>query len=216
MAGSGSAWTPEFAERFTAIFHLYDLDGSGTIDRDEYAHLLDRIAKVKEGRPAGLSRNAFLFHRFDLNNDGFISLDEFLGGIEDVGTSTSLDFAELADFLAKGPSKKSAKKKAAGASPASTSNKTSASPVEHLELSAPHSSSKKSAPPTIALPPELEGKYKLVTKVGKGGFAIVYKAHNIPDAGKKPKTFAVKVVDFNAMNGGKEGSEDSRQSRSSK
>ena len=46
-------WGPEALTRFSAIFNLYDLDETGAIDRENYAHLLDRIEK-KEGRPVGV------------------------------------------------------------------------------------------------------------------------------------------------------------------
>ena len=46
-------WGEVEITRFTAIFHLYDMDGDGVILREEYAHLLDRIEK-KEGRPEGV------------------------------------------------------------------------------------------------------------------------------------------------------------------
>ncbi len=48
-----SGWGPEALTRFSAIFNLYDLDETGAIDRENYAHLLDRIEK-KEGRPVGV------------------------------------------------------------------------------------------------------------------------------------------------------------------
>jgi len=210
MANGGTEWSPEMTERFTAVFHLYDLDGNGIIEREEYAHLLDRIAKVKEGRPAGLSRNAFLFHRFDLNNDGFISLDEFLGGIEDVGKTQNLDFAELAAYLEKGPSKKASRKKVA--SPGSPGRSKQSTPVSAPSNTTVAPAAAKKAIPTISLPPDLEEKYELVEKVGKGGFATVYKARalvELPDV-DPAQPFAVKVVEFNSM-AGKESSDPDSQ-----
>lgn len=200
MANEGIEWSPELTERFTAVFALYDLDGNGIIEREEYSHLLDRIAKVKEGRPAGISRNAFLFHRFDLNNDGFISLEEFLGGIEDVGKTQNLDFEELAAFFEKGPSKKACRKKVTSSgSPGKSKQSTSMSAPSNTTVAA--AAAAKTVIPTVPLPPELEEKYELVEKVGKGGFATVYKARAIielPDV-DPAQPFAIKVVEFNSM-----------------
>ena len=45
---SSPPWGAELVERFTKVFHLFDVNADGVIDRDEYALLLDRIAKGKD------------------------------------------------------------------------------------------------------------------------------------------------------------------------
>jgi len=195
----GPDWGPELVERFTAIFNLYDLDGNQKIDREEYSHLLDRIEK-KEGRPAGVSRNAFLFHRFDLSNNGVIRLEEFIGGIEDVGKSQELNFEDLAAFLEKGPGKRAKKKPAS--TPTTASNKpkkaTAREPVPMSVASPSLPSDNLAMPEPSALPPELQENYEMVAKVGKGGFATVYRADGKGETAEASggRPFAVKVVDF--------------------
>jgi len=73
----------------------------------------------------------------------------------------------------------------------------------------------KKAVPALDVPPELEGKYTIVEKVGKGGFATVYRAEGTGDevnavSGGRP--VAVKVVDFSSMAGRSESSDPDSQS----
>jgi len=192
MASDGQQWGSAEIARYTAIFQLYDLDGNEEIDREEYSNLLDRIEK-KEGRPTGVSRNAFLFHRFDLDNDGIIRIDEFLGGIEDVGKSQGVNLEQLAIFLERGPTKK-AKKKTASPSPGAVKKKAlSPEACPPFDLASPALSEAVALPD---VPPELEGKYALIAKVGKGGFATVYRAHGKGEMANGALPYAVKVVDF--------------------
>ena len=49
------AWSPDIAERFTAVFHKYDANDDGVVDRDEWTPLIDRITKAKE-KPDGVKQ----------------------------------------------------------------------------------------------------------------------------------------------------------------
>ena len=47
-------WSAELAERFTGVFHRYDMNGDGVVDRDEWTALIDRITKAKDSKPEGV------------------------------------------------------------------------------------------------------------------------------------------------------------------
>ncbi|XP_051551256.1 guanylyl cyclase-activating protein 1-like [Myxocyprinus asiaticus] len=65
-------------------FKLYDVDGSGCIDREELLLIFKAIRAIN-GIEQEMSAEDFtnmVFDRIDLNGDGELSLEEFMGGIQ--------------------------------------------------------------------------------------------------------------------------------------
>ncbi|XP_051979470.1 guanylyl cyclase-activating protein 1-like [Xyrauchen texanus] len=72
-------------------FKLYDVDGSGCIDREELLLIFKAIRAIN-GIEQEMSAEDFtnmVFDKIDLNGDGQLSLEEFMGGIQ--GDDTLLD-----------------------------------------------------------------------------------------------------------------------------
>ncbi|XP_028301977.1 guanylyl cyclase-activating protein 1 [Gouania willdenowi] len=65
-------------------FKLYDIDGSGCIDRDELL-LIFRSIEAINGIPTDLSAEDFtnmVFDKIDINGDGELSYEEFMEGVQ--------------------------------------------------------------------------------------------------------------------------------------
>ncbi|XP_051549765.1 guanylyl cyclase-activating protein 1-like [Myxocyprinus asiaticus] len=65
-------------------FKLYDVDGSGCIDREELLLIFKSIHAIN-GIEQEISAEEFtnmVFDKIDLNGDGELSLEEFMGGIQ--------------------------------------------------------------------------------------------------------------------------------------
>ncbi|XP_058041568.1 guanylyl cyclase-activating protein 3 [Ahaetulla prasina] len=64
-------------------FKLYDIDGSGTIDKKEVISMLmavQTISNNKEMSPEELTN--LIFQKIDVNNDGELTLEELMNGVE--------------------------------------------------------------------------------------------------------------------------------------
>ncbi|XP_055534095.1 calmodulin-beta-like [Wyeomyia smithii] len=75
------------------MIHEVDLDGSGTIELDEFLQLMAR--KLREDTTDEELRDAFKI--FDRDGDGFLSVDELSAVMKNFGERLSDD--ELADLL---------------------------------------------------------------------------------------------------------------------
>ncbi|XP_054639624.1 guanylyl cyclase-activating protein 1 [Dunckerocampus dactyliophorus] len=66
-------------------FKLYDLDGSGCIDRDELLLIIKSIHAIN-GVPDDTKAQEFadiVFDKIDINGDGELSYEEFMGGVQE-------------------------------------------------------------------------------------------------------------------------------------
>lgn len=66
-------------------FKLYDVDGSGCIDRDELLQIIKSIRAIN-GIPYNMSAEDFtnmMFDKIDVNGDGELSYEEFMEGIQE-------------------------------------------------------------------------------------------------------------------------------------
>lgn len=87
-------------------FKLYDIDGSGCIDRDELLQIIKSIRAIN-GIPTEVSAEDFanmVFDRIDINGDGELSYEEFMEGIQNdemlLKTLTeSLDISHIVDKI---------------------------------------------------------------------------------------------------------------------
>ncbi|XP_019942124.1 guanylyl cyclase-activating protein 1 [Paralichthys olivaceus] len=64
-------------------FKLYDIDGSGCIDREELLQIIKSIRAIN-GVPHEMSAEDFanmVFDKIDINGDGELSYDEFMEGV---------------------------------------------------------------------------------------------------------------------------------------
>ncbi|XP_070607827.1 guanylyl cyclase-activating protein 3 [Erythrolamprus reginae] len=64
-------------------FKLYDIDGSGTIDRKEVISMLMAVQTInnnQEMTPEELTN--LIFQKIDVNNDGELTLEELMNGVE--------------------------------------------------------------------------------------------------------------------------------------
>ncbi|XP_015677902.1 guanylyl cyclase-activating protein 3 [Protobothrops mucrosquamatus] len=64
-------------------FKLYDIDGSGTIDKKEVISILMAIQTINNNQdmtPEELTN--LIFQKIDVNNDGELTLEEFMNGVE--------------------------------------------------------------------------------------------------------------------------------------
>merc|ERR1712196_353253 len=92
-------------ESFSDVFHLFDTDGSGTIDREEYEHIMALLKDVSQ-------RRAFLFHRIDTDRSESIDKHEFLEGMKAVASLLSSKETEtVLHMLEKGPMHKKRRRK---------------------------------------------------------------------------------------------------------
>ncbi|KAM9361227.1 guanylyl cyclase-activating protein 1-like [Symphorus nematophorus] len=65
-------------------FKLYDIDGSGCIDRDELLLIIKSIRAIN-GSPCEMSAEDFanmVFDKIDINGDGELSYEEFMEGVQ--------------------------------------------------------------------------------------------------------------------------------------
>ncbi|XP_041639514.1 guanylyl cyclase-activating protein 1 [Cheilinus undulatus] len=65
-------------------FKLYDIDGSGCIDRDELLLIIKSIRAIN-GIPCEMSAEDFanmVFDKIDINGDGELSYEEFMEGVQ--------------------------------------------------------------------------------------------------------------------------------------
>ncbi|XP_068172026.1 guanylyl cyclase-activating protein 1 [Antennarius striatus] len=65
-------------------FKLYDVDGSGCIDREELLQIIKSIRAIN-GFPCEMSAEEFanmVFDKIDINGDGELSYEEFMEGIQ--------------------------------------------------------------------------------------------------------------------------------------
>lgn len=65
-------------ESVQAKFNLFDLDGSGIIDYDEFEKLLYKLMKVPRGQELPASRLKHFWKEIDIDGSGGIDFDEFL------------------------------------------------------------------------------------------------------------------------------------------
>lgn len=66
-------------------FKLYDIDGSGCIDRDELLLIIKSIRAINGGVANEMSAEDFanmVFDKIDINGDGELSYDEFMEGVQ--------------------------------------------------------------------------------------------------------------------------------------
>lgn len=66
-------------------FKLYDVDGSGCIDRDELLIIIKSIRAINGAQKHEMSAEDFtnmVFDKIDIDKDGQLSLEEFVGGIQ--------------------------------------------------------------------------------------------------------------------------------------
>ncbi|TWW62125.1 guanylyl cyclase-activating protein 1-like [Takifugu flavidus] len=83
-------------------FKLYDIDGSGCIDRDELLLIIKSIRAIN-GIPSEMSAEEFtnmVFDKIDINGDGELSYEEFIEGIQNDETllkmlTESLDLTHI-------------------------------------------------------------------------------------------------------------------------
>ncbi|KAK9402263.1 GUCA1A: Guanylyl cyclase-activating protein 1 [Crotalus adamanteus] len=64
-------------------FKLYDIDGSGTIDKKEVISILMAVQTINNNQdmtPEELT--SLIFQKIDVNNDGELSLEELMNGVE--------------------------------------------------------------------------------------------------------------------------------------
>lgn len=84
-------------DKFLNIFQLLDIDGSGTIDRDEFITGIKQLNEQTDGQK--LTSPEKLFHVFDIDGDGEISIEEFCKGLEQSatlkGVTDSLDDTQV-------------------------------------------------------------------------------------------------------------------------
>uniref|UniRef100_A0A3Q3XSD3 Guanylyl cyclase-activating protein 1 n=1 Tax=Mola mola TaxID=94237 RepID=A0A3Q3XSD3_MOLML len=65
-------------------FKLYDIDGSGCIDREELLLIIKSIRAIN-GNPCEMSAEDFanmVFDKIDINGDGELSYEEFMEGVQ--------------------------------------------------------------------------------------------------------------------------------------
>jgi len=97
-------WDATVEERIKDIFTLFDQDGSGTVDRDEYEGLLKLLSGLME-------RRAFLFHRFDMDQNESLDRSEFVQGIKAcVETYPHMRLDVILATLEKGPMSQTSKR----------------------------------------------------------------------------------------------------------
>ncbi|XP_046892985.1 guanylyl cyclase-activating protein 1 [Hypomesus transpacificus] len=66
-------------------FKLYDVNGSGCIDRDELLIIIKSVRAINGHQEQELSAEDFtnmVFDRIDINGDGQLSMEEFMEGIQ--------------------------------------------------------------------------------------------------------------------------------------
>lgn len=79
----------EQERRLSSLFHAYDVDNSGCIEKNEFF----TICKELQVSP----REAFgIFDRLDVDRDGTVTLEEFIGGFQERGLGNA-DAAEVED-----------------------------------------------------------------------------------------------------------------------
>lgn len=84
-------------DKFLNIFQLLDIDGSGTIDKEEFVQGIQTLNEQTGGKK--IAGAAKLFMIFDIDGDGEISIEEFCKGLEQSatlkGVTDSLDATEV-------------------------------------------------------------------------------------------------------------------------
>ncbi|XP_061909819.1 guanylyl cyclase-activating protein 1 isoform X3 [Entelurus aequoreus] len=75
----------EVHQKLRWYFKLYDLDGSGCIDRDELLLIIKSIHAINgvcDDTKAEEFANS-VFDKIDINGDGELSYEEFMGGVQE-------------------------------------------------------------------------------------------------------------------------------------
>ncbi|KAK0137828.1 Guanylyl cyclase-activating protein 1 [Merluccius polli] len=75
----------EVQQKLRWYFKLYDVDGSGCIDRDELLLIIKSIRAIHPSLTADMSAEDFadmVFDKIDVNGDGELSYEEFTEGIQ--------------------------------------------------------------------------------------------------------------------------------------
>ncbi|XP_035518163.1 guanylyl cyclase-activating protein 1 [Morone saxatilis] len=74
----------EVQQKLRWYFKLYDIDGSGCIDREELLQIIRSIRAIN-GNDCEMSAENFanmVFDKIDINGDGELSYDEFMEGVQ--------------------------------------------------------------------------------------------------------------------------------------
>ncbi|XP_032368927.1 guanylyl cyclase-activating protein 1 [Etheostoma spectabile] len=87
-------------------FTLYDIDGSGCIDREELLQIIKSIRAIN-GVPYKISAEDFanmVFDKIDINGDGELSYEEFMEGIQNdemllMTLTQSMDITHIVEII---------------------------------------------------------------------------------------------------------------------
>ncbi|XP_067093022.1 guanylyl cyclase-activating protein 1 [Osmerus mordax] len=87
-------------------FKLYDVNGSGCIDRDELLIIIKSVRAIHGDQEQDLSAEDFtnmVFDKIDINGDGQLSMEEFMEGIQgdEVLLRTLTDSLDLTQIVQK-------------------------------------------------------------------------------------------------------------------
>lgn len=85
----------EEQQRLSALFHAYDVDNSGRIEKHEFTTICQELnvpAQEAEG----------IFNRLDADNDGTVTLEEFICGFQERGKEEEDDSEATAKQTAAG------------------------------------------------------------------------------------------------------------------
>jgi hypothetical protein len=79
--------------RFEEIFRAIDIDGGGTLDRDEVNAALEMLTGAKQSQAELTS----FMHLVDEDGNGEVDLEEFVSGMEHIGKETDEQFEDHSD-----------------------------------------------------------------------------------------------------------------------
>lgn len=81
---ASSHTSEEQERRLTSLFHAYDADSSGSIEKNEFFTICQEL-HVPPQEAYGI------FSRLDADNDGTVTLEEFISGFQDRGLGSKDD-----------------------------------------------------------------------------------------------------------------------------
>lgn len=70
--------------RLRSLFHAYDVDHSGCIEKNEFFTICQEL----QVSPQEADR---IFDRLDVDRDGTVTLEEFIGGFQERGLETCME-----------------------------------------------------------------------------------------------------------------------------
>ena len=77
VAGQGSAAMSKAEQQLRQAFSLFDVNGNGSLDKDEFRGVL--MASCPGGKPLSEEEVTRMFSFVDANKDGKVDIDEWVG-----------------------------------------------------------------------------------------------------------------------------------------